>query len=128
MAVTLTPAITLHVISAIPALCIGAWQLLAAKGNNPHKLLGYIWVALMLIASISSFWITNIFQGKLSPIHLLSIVTIISITVALHAIRNNKIIRHKRSMIGAYFGLLGAFAFTFLPGRLMNHWLLSIFQ
>jgi uncharacterized membrane protein len=51
----MTPPITLHLIAVVPALLVGTVVLFIEKGTPFHKALGRIWVALMLVAAISSF-------------------------------------------------------------------------
>ncbi len=63
--------ILLHSAAALVALLLGAWQLWAAKGTGGHRVLGYVWVGLMMLVAVSSFWIHQInqFMG-FSVIHL----------------------------------------------------------
>jgi uncharacterized membrane protein len=49
--------------------------------------------------------------------------TLISIPLAVIAIRNGNVIRHRGAMTGMYIGLVVAGAFAFLPGRLLYSWL-----
>ena len=44
-----THPIPLHAIAAILAIILGGMQLYMKKGGATHKLLGYVWVGLMLI-------------------------------------------------------------------------------
>jgi uncharacterized membrane protein len=46
--------------------------------------------------------------GHFSPIHLLSVWTIVSLTMAIRAARRHEIRRHRGWVVGTYFGLLGA--------------------
>ena len=46
--------IQLHVAAAMGALVLGIVQLWFAKGDGPHRLRGWIWVALMLVVSVSA--------------------------------------------------------------------------
>ena len=55
-----THPIPLHAIAAILAIILGGMQLYMKKGGVIHKQLGYIWVGLMLIVSVSSFFIHKI--------------------------------------------------------------------
>ena len=55
-----THPIPLHAIAAILAIILGGMQLYMIKGGVTHKQLGYIWVGLMLIVSVSSFFIHKI--------------------------------------------------------------------
>ena len=54
------PAVHIHLAATILALALGIFMLIRRKGTISHRLLGRIWVALMLTAAISSFWITGI--------------------------------------------------------------------
>ena len=70
-------AIQLHAFAAMAAFALGAVQLAGIKGTAWHRGRGFVWVGLMLIVAISSFWIHEIrLWGPWSPIHLLSILTL----------------------------------------------------
>src|SRR3954447_3738974 len=72
------PAIPLHAFAAMAAFVLGAVQLAAPKGTLPHRTLGWIWVLLMAFVAASAFWIHQIrLVGPWSPIHLLSIFTLV---------------------------------------------------
>jgi uncharacterized membrane protein len=122
----LTPAILVHLATAIPAALLGAVILSRRKGTTVHKMLGRVWVVLMLVTAVGSFGIQT--SGRLSWIHILSVVTIVSIVAALISIRRGNREAHRRSMQGAYGGLMIAFAFTLLPGRLMGQWLRQLVE
>ena len=114
--------IPLHAIAAMIAIILGGIQLYMKKGGAIHKLLGRIWVGLMLIVSVSSFFIHEIkLWGAYSPIHLLSIWTIFSLGLAIYYIRVGNIKRHKQVMLALYgFALILTGFFTFMPGRVMH--------
>ena len=117
-----THPIPLHAIAAILAIILGGVQLYMNKGSVTHKLLGYIWVGLMLIVSVSSFFIHEIKLWNIySPIHLLSAWTIFSLGLAIYYVRISNIKRHKHVMIMIYvFALVLTGFFTFMPGRVMH--------
>lgn len=117
-----THPIPLHAIAAILAIILGGVQLYMNKGSVTHKLLGYIWVGLMLIVSVSSFFIHEIKLWNIySPIHLLSAWTIFSLGLAIYYVRISNIKRHKQVMIMIYgFALVLTGFFTFMPGRVMH--------
>ncbi|HTV91038.1 MAG TPA: hypothetical protein VME41_18645, partial [Stellaceae bacterium] len=52
--------IQVHAIAAMGAFGFGVVQLAAPKGTIPHRLVGWIWVALMLTIVVSSFFIHTI--------------------------------------------------------------------
>jgi uncharacterized membrane protein len=115
-------AIQIHAFAAIAAFVLGAVQLAAPKGTVPHRLLGWSWAALMLVVAISSFWIHELrLWGQWSPIHLLSLLTLIALPLAIYYARQRDVRRHRRVMIGLFAGaLVIAGIFTFLPGRIMH--------
>ena len=83
--------IPLHAIAAMIAIILGGIQLYMKKGGTIHKFLGRAWVGLMLIASVSSFFIHEIKLGRI-VIHLLSIWTIFSLGLAIYFVRVGNII------------------------------------
>ena len=87
LAPLLTPLpIPLHAFAAMAAFVLGIVQFAAPKGTLPHRTLGWIWVVLMLVVAISSFWIHEIrLVGPWSPIHLLSIFAPIMLVLAVLA-------------------------------------------
>ena len=114
--------IPLHAIAAMIAIILGGIQLYMKKGGTIHKFLGRAWVGLMLIVSVSSFFIHKInFWGAYSPIHLLSLWTIFTLGLAIYFVRVGNIKRHKQSMIAIYgFALILTGFFTLMPGRVMH--------
>ena len=114
--------IPLHAIAAMIAIILGGIQLYMKKGGTIHKFLGRAWVGLMLIVSVSSFFIHEIkLWGAYSPIHLLSIWTIFSLGLAIYFVRVGNIKRHKQVMLALYgFALVLTGFFTFMPGRVMH--------
>ncbi|MBC2885993.1 DUF2306 domain-containing protein [Ochrobactrum sp. CM-21-5] len=115
-------AVQLHVVAVVPAAIIGSLILFRRKGTRLHKLFGRIWIILMVITSVSSFFIhqINLILG-FSPIHILSVLVLIGCWRAVIAARAGKIAVHRRIMRGVYFGgIVGVGLFAFMPGRLMN--------
>jgi uncharacterized membrane protein len=118
-----SPAIQVHAFSAMAAFVLGAAQLAAPKGTLPHRTLGWIWVTLMLVVCTSSLFIHELrIWGEWSPIHLLTIFTLIMLPLAVLAAHQHEVARHRGRMIGLFVGaLLLAGLFTFWPGRIMYH-------
>src|SRR5829696_2375339 len=112
------PAIQVHAFAAMAAFALGIVQLVAPKGTLPHRTLGYIWVALMVVVAGTSFWIQDLrVWGPWSAIHLLSIFTLATLPLAVLHARRHRVIAHRNAMISMFAGaLLIAGAFTFLPG------------
>jgi uncharacterized membrane protein len=116
------PAIPVHAFAAMAAFALGVVQLAAPKGTLPHRTIGWIWVGLMVAVAASSFWIHEIrLLGPWSPIHLLSIFTLIMLPIAVWRARQHRVADHRRIMTMTFVGaLVIAGLFTFLPGRIMH--------
>ncbi len=116
--------IQLHAFAAMGAFALGIAQFVAPKGTLPHRTVGWIWVGLMLIVAISSFWIhgkSPRLAGPFGPIHLLSIMVLLLLPLALFFAHRHNARGHARTMIGIFIGgLVVAGLFTFIPGRLMH--------
>lgn len=116
------PAIQIHVATALLALLLGTYLLIAPKGTVTHRMLGRIWIGVMVVTSLSSFFIHSLrlYYG-FSPIHILSVLTLIGSWQAVVAARAGRIAEHRRHVGNLYsLALLTAGAFTLLPGRLMH--------
>jgi uncharacterized membrane protein len=116
------PVIQMHAFAAMGAFALGLVQLAAPKGTLPHRTIGWIWVTLMAVIALSSFFIHQIrLVGPFSPIHLLSIFTLVMLPFAVLHARHHAVKKHRGAMIGIFVGgLVIAGAFTFLPGRVMH--------
>lgn len=91
------------------------------RGSRLHRVLGWSWVAGMAAVALSSFAIQDIrLIGPFSPIHGLSVFTLVMLVLAVRAARGHRVKAHRQRMKGLTFGaLLGAGLFTLLPGRVM---------
>ena len=116
------PAIPVHAFAAMAAFALGLVQFAAPKGTLPHRTIGWIWVGLMVTVAASSLWIHQIrLLGPWSPIHLLSIFTLIMVPLAVWRARRHRVADHRRIMTMTFVGaLVIAGLFTLLPGRIMH--------
>ncbi|MEZ5937862.1 MAG: DUF2306 domain-containing protein [Hyphomonadaceae bacterium] len=109
-----------HVAGAAATLLTGAAIFLSPKGRGLHKPLGWMWVALMGVTAVSSFFIRMVIPGSYSPIHALSAWVLIGLPMGLAAIRRRNVQEHRRHMTNMFLrGMLIAGLFTLLPGRTM---------
>lgn len=115
--------VKIHWIAAMIALALGVLMLVRKKGTTSHKAIGRAFIAIMIVTALSSFFIREINNGSLSWIHIFIPITFFASWEAIHYIRKGDVKRHKRAVIGMFFGaLLIPGLFTFLPGRRM--WML----
>ena len=77
---------------------------------------------LMLTVPVSSLFIHKIqLWGPWSPIHLLSILVLVTLPLAVLHARRHDIAQHRIAMLTLFTGaLVIAGRFTFLPGRIMH--------
>jgi uncharacterized membrane protein len=117
-----SPVIQIHASLALLALLLGASQLALPKGTPRHRAFGGLWAALMMIIAASSFFIHSIRMiGPFSPIHLLSILTLVAVPRSILAARRGDIAAHRRGMMLVFWlALVGAGLFTLLPNRIMG--------
>ena len=122
-----SPAIQFHAFAAMSAFALGAVQLAAPKGTLRHRLVGAVWVLLMVVVCISAFFIHELrIWGPWSPIHLLAIFTLVMLPIAVWRAHRHEVAQHRRAMLSLFLGaLIIAGLFTFLPGRIMHAALLG---
>jgi len=114
--------IQIHAFAAIGAFLVGLVQLTAPKGTIPHRMIGWSWVLLMLTVAVSSLFIHTIrLWGPWSPIHLLSILVLVTLPLAVIHARRHDIAQHRMAMLMLFTGaLVIAGGFTFVPGRILH--------
>ena len=111
--------ILLHLLVVIPSIILGLMNLALKKGTSIHKLNGKLWVVLMLIASLSSFFIMP--TGSLTWLHLFAVLVIFTVLIGMFAIHKNNKKLHVGCMLGAYIGtVISAYIAASVPGRLLN--------
>ena len=114
-----SPAIIqVHVAAALLALACGIVVLAIAKGTARHRRVGWVFAVAMGITAATSVFITR--NGHFSAIHLLTLLTAVSLPYAIVMRRRGNIRAHKKTMIGLFAGLAVAGAFTLVPGRLLH--------
>lgn len=114
--------IQVHAWAAMLALVFGLFVLVRTKGTPMHRWVGRFWLVVMLVTVLSSFFIHELRTwGPWSPIHILSLITLVLLLRAYWAIRARKVPLHAALMKSAFYNaLLLATFFTFLPGRIMH--------
>ena len=118
----------IHLATILPCFLIGAWMLARPKGTTAHKRLGRAYSMLIVFTAV----VTLAMPAEVGPriaehfgfIHALSVLVLVSIPLAIAAVRRGNIARHKAAMLAVYIGGIGiAGAFAFMPGRLLHAWL-----
>ena len=122
--------VQVHAFTAIAAFMLGLVQLVAPKGTLPHRTIGVVWIILMLIiASSSVFLRPSVFGYDLplirwfSWIHIFTVITFYWVFLGVgRLLRGGENFKRHGAAFTIIFlgGLVGAGAFTFLPGRIMH--------
>lgn len=125
---TYLPLAYAHLATVLPAFAIGTYLMIRRKGTPLHRLLGKIYMVLMLVTAVTTLFMPAMVGPKLFGhfgfIHLFSLLTAYSVPSAYFAARRHDVTTHRRNMIGLYIGgLIIAGSFAFMPGRLLNTWL-----
>ena len=110
----------IHFLAALAVLALGGINLAATKGTARHKAMGWVWIICLLFVVISSYWLRDINLGELSWIHLLSVVSLVSMVWALIAIRRGNVRAHAGAMTGTMVGAVIAGGFALAPGRFIS--------
>lgn len=121
------PALQLHIVVAMLSVILAPVILMRRKGGTAHRWLGRIWVLAMTATALSSFRVHEYrLIGPWSPIHLLSVLTLVSLAQGLRAAIRRDIAAHAQIMQSLAFWALGVTGLlTLLPGRLVNAALLG---
>jgi uncharacterized membrane protein len=121
---SLSPAVLVHLFLAVAALVLGPVALQLRKGSRGHRAIGYAWVTLMIGAALSSVFIRDFRLPNVlgyTPIHILTVVTLVGVGLALYAIARRNIVAHRKGMLRAYVGgCIGAGSFALMPGRYLG--------
>jgi len=116
-----TPLLLSHVFAALTSVVLGGYQLWRRpRGDARHRLLGRTWAGLLLWTAVTSFWIRDINEGAFSWLHVLSVVTLVTVTLGVVNARRGNIQAHRGNMVGSWLGAVGAMlAATAIPGRMI---------
>lgn len=125
---TYTQLAYLHLATVVPAFFLGAFQLVRRKGTPGHRLIGRIYMLLMLATAVITLMmpaeVGPRFLNHLGFIHIFSFMALFGVPGAYIAARHRRIKAHRGAMLGLYIGgILIAGAFAFSPGRMLHAWL-----
>jgi uncharacterized membrane protein len=110
--------IRIHVACAFGALALGATLMLVRKGRLFHRTAGWVWVSLVSVVAGSSIFMTSLNHGRLSVLHLFTGWTLIVLPLAVIAAKRHDVARHRRTMMGLFYGGFAINSFiAFIPGR-----------
>lgn len=111
--------IYIHLFTVLPALILGAVNILLEKGTKTHRNVGRIWAVMMMATAISSLFVKPL--GHYTWLHLFSILVIVIIPLGIVFIQKGQTKPHLMCMVGAYIGtVLSAYFAIMTPGRFLH--------
>jgi uncharacterized membrane protein len=119
----LSPAVIVHLFAAVGALALGPLALWLRKGSRLHRGAGYAWITLMLGAALSSAFIRDFRLPNVlgyTPIHALTLATLVGVGLGLWHISQRNAKRHRRAMQLTYAGAIAAGVLALLPERYLG--------
>lgn len=119
--------VAIHLASTLAALALGAALLgRRVKGDRAHRIAGWSWVGLMLVAAISTLWIPGFL--KFSWIHIFTVITLVSVPRGVAQARRRDVAAHAHTMKGVFlYALVIAGLFALIPGRRLGNMVLALF-
>lgn len=115
-----------HLATIALALAITPVLMLRRRGDRWHRRFGWAWSMAMLTTALISFGIRFRDDGRLSEIHILSAIVLLSVPLIVFNARRHKVDHHRRAARGLTIGaLLVAGFLTFPFDRLLGRWLLG---
>ena len=88
-----------HALCAAVSLASGTVVLILHKGTPRHRLLGRVFFFAMMLTALSSFALPFLPHGRLSWIHLLSLLTLTTLPMGILHRRRGDIAAHAKVMI-----------------------------
>lgn len=101
----------LHIASSIVALVLGAWVLLAPKGDRRHRRVGRAYAISMLVVNVTAFGIYRLFGG-FGPFHIAAVVSLLTLLAGMRPVllRNRPKDWYTTHMIFMYWSVVGLYA------------------
>ncbi len=113
------PLLHLHLALSLIAMVLILVILAAPKGRGTHRLLGRVATSALVLTALTSFGIRT--SGHFSALHILSVVTLLSVPYAVWLVRRGRVAHHRRIMLINAAGLfLAAIFATLMPGRMLH--------
>jgi uncharacterized membrane protein len=117
-----------HLFLLLISFLIATYIMLTKKNTKQHKVLGAIYMGLMLIAVIISLFISATIGPTLfnhfGVLHILSLFMLYIIPSAYIAAKNGNIKKHRNIMISLYVGtIVIAIVFSLTPTILLHEWI-----
>ena len=114
----LSPAIKIHLFTALLALVLGAVLMTVRKGRTFHRVAGWVWVSLVLTTAGATLFITSLNHGRWSLLHLFTGWVLLALPLAVIWAKRREVSRHRKTMMGLFYGGFAVnLLIALIPGR-----------
>lgn len=114
----LSPAIKIHLFTALTALVLGGILMTVRKGRTFHRVAGWVWVSLVLTTAGATLFITSLNHGRWSILHLFTGWVLLVLPLAVMWAKRHEVARHRKTMMGLFYGGFAVNLFiALIPGR-----------
>jgi uncharacterized membrane protein len=114
----LSPAIKIHLFTALAALVLGGVLMTVRKGRTFHRVAGWVWVSLVSVTAGATLFITSLNHGSWSLLHLFTGWVLLVLPLAVLAAKRHEVQRHRKTMMGLFYGGFAINLFiALMPGR-----------
>lgn len=114
----LSPAIKVHLFTALAALALGGVLMTVRKGRTFHRVAGWVWVVLVSTTAGATLFITSLNHGSWSLLHLFTGWVLLVLPLAVLAAKRRQVSRHRKTMMGLFYGGFAVNLFiALIPGR-----------
>lgn len=111
------PVVAAHIAAAVVALAVGLLVLSRRKGAFGHRILGRVWVVLMLGTAITGMAIEPF---RFTPAHGAALLMFGMLPLAIRKVRRGDLRGHRRAMAQLLIALAIVGLLAFLPGQLLH--------
>jgi uncharacterized membrane protein len=114
----LSPAIKIHLVTALIALVLGGVLMTVRKGRTFHRVAGWVWVSLVMVTAGATLFITSLNHGRWSILHLFTGWVLLVLPLAVIWAKRREVSRHRKTMMGLFYGGFAMNLFiAMIPGR-----------
>lgn len=114
----LSPAIKVHLFTALAALVLGGVLMTVRKGRTFHRVAGWVWVSLVSVTAGATLFITSLNNGSWSLLHLFTGWVLLILPLGVIAAKRREVSRHRKTMMGLFYGGFAINLFiALMPGR-----------
>jgi uncharacterized membrane protein len=111
------PVVAAHIGAAVIALAAGLFILSRRRGTAAHRMLGRVWVVLMLGTAITGMAIEPL---RFSPAHGAALLVFYMVPLAIRKVRRGDVRGHRRAIAQLLISLVIVGLLAFLPGQLLH--------